>query len=197
MRRTLILGGAAAFAALILPSTSHASQARRITLRHQHTGARFSGIWHDGEAPDPVAMQELSEVLADAGATPVRPFNADALDIVWQIAAATNLDSELDIHSGYRTPRINRAVHGAGDSQHLRASAMDVGVPWRRLSAVSDAARKLSRGGVGIYRSFVHLDSGPVRYWGGGSGRAGSMQPTVSRLDNIAEAWRGAAASRR
>ncbi|HEV7267201.1 MAG TPA: DUF882 domain-containing protein [Falsiroseomonas sp.] len=191
MRRTLLLGGATAFATLLLSSPSRASQARRLTLRHAGSGARFSGIWHDGRAPDRSAMAELSQVLADPGANPARPFDPDAIEIVWQVATRTRLDPVLDVHSGYRTPQVNRAVHGAGDSQHLRASALDIGVPAGRLPAVAEAALKLARGGVGVYRrrGFVHLDSGPVRHWSDGGGARRVVSARERQLDRIANAW--------
>ncbi|WP_137176650.1 DUF882 domain-containing protein [Roseomonas sp. AR75] len=170
MRRALILGGAAAFATLIIPRTSHAA-ARQITLKHAGSGATFSGTWHDGRAPDRSAMQDLSQVLADPGCPP-RAFDVDAIEILWEVATRTRLTGVLDVHSGYRTPAVNRAVQGAGDSQHLKASAVDLGVPTGRLPAVADAALKLRKGGVGVYRNrgFIHLDSGPVRNWSEGSG---------------------------
>jgi uncharacterized protein YcbK (DUF882 family) len=193
MRRALLIGGAAAFATLILPSRSQAADSRRLTLRHAGTGARFAGVWHDGRAPDQGAMAELSQVLADAGANPARPFDPDAIEIVWQIVARTRLDPVLDVHSGYRTPRVNRAVHGAGDSQHLKASALDIGVPTGRLPAVADAALKLGRGGVGVYRrrGFVHLDSGPVRHWSDGGGVRRVVSERERQIDRIAQAWGG------
>ncbi|WP_270935398.1 YcbK family protein [Falsiroseomonas oryzae] len=193
MRRTLLFGGVAAFATVILPRAGHANTARRIALRHSGTGARFTGVWHDGRQPDRAAMAELSQVLADPGCTPPRPFDPDAIAIAWDVLARTRFDTEIEVHSGYRTPQVNRAVHGAGDSQHLRASALDIGVPAGRLPAVVDAATRLGRGGVGVYRQrgFVHLDSGPVRSWsdsGGAGGRAsGGRDDTLGR---IAAEWR-------
>lgn len=191
MRRSFLFGGAAAFATLLLPRTTEAAAARRIALRHSGTGARFEGPWHDGRRPDPGAMAELSAALADDGSSPPRPFDPETIEIVWEIAARTRLAGVLDIHSGYRTPQVNRRVHGAGDSQHLRASAVDLGVPVGRIPAVAEAALRLGRGGVGVYRArgFVHLDSGPVRSWGdGGPGRALSARDRT--LNRIAEEWR-------
>lgn len=191
MRRAFLFGGAAAFASLVLPRAPLASQARRISLRHSATGARFEGVWHNGQAPDAGAMAELSQALADPHCHPPRPFDPETIGIVWDVAQRTRLGT-LEVHSGYRTPQVNRAVHGAGDSQHLRASAMDIGVPSGRLPAVTEAALKLGRGGVGVYRrrGFVHLDSGPVRSWsdGGGTRRVSARE---RQLDRIAEAWRG------
>jgi uncharacterized protein YcbK (DUF882 family) len=86
---------------------------------------------------------------------------------------------------------VNRAVHGAGDSQHLRASAVDIGVPSGRLPAVAEAALKLGRGGVGVYRrrGFVHLDSGPVRHWSDGGAARRAASPRERAIDRIAAAW--------
>jgi uncharacterized protein YcbK (DUF882 family) len=172
MRRALILGGAAAFATLVISRSAHAS-ARRITVKHAGSGATFDGVWHDGRAPDRSAMSDLSEALADPGCPP-RAFDPDAIAILWEVATRTRLAGALDVHSGYRTPQVNRAVQGAGDSQHLKASAVDLGVPAGRLPAAAEAALLLRKGGVGVYRSrgFIHLDSGPVRNWSDGSGGA-------------------------
>jgi uncharacterized protein YcbK (DUF882 family) len=191
MRRTFLLGASAALATCILPRAARADAPRRIALRHSATGAEFSGIWHDGTRADPAAMRDLSAVLADPGCPP-RPFDADAIDIVWEIAVRTRLNGALEVRSGYRTPQVNRAVHGAGDSLHLRASALDIGVPSGRLPAVADAALRMGRGGVGVYRQrgFVHLDSGPVRNWSDGGGRVRMrIDPRAEMLERMAAAW--------
>jgi uncharacterized protein YcbK (DUF882 family) len=191
MRRSFLLGGSAALAVCLLPRAPRAAVPKRITIRHSASGARFAGIWHDGIRPDAVAMRELSEALADPGCNPALPFDAEALDILWDVATRTRLGEELEVHSGYRNPRVNRAVHGAGDSQHLRACAVDLGVPAGRLPAVAEAAMKLKRGGVGIYRQrgFVHLDSGPVRSWSDGGTTRMPIDPRAEMLERMASAW--------
>lgn len=183
MRRSLLFGGAAAFATLILPRASHAA-ARRLAIKHAGSGAKFDGTWHDGRAPDRSAMAELSEVLADPGCDPPRAFDPDAIAILWEVATRTRLTGMLDVHSGYRTPQVNRMVQGAGDSQHLRASAVDIGVPAGRLPVVAETALKLKKGGVGVYRQrgFIHLDSGPVRNWTDGGGHVVFRNTRFMRL---------------
>lgn len=192
MHRRILVGGAAALLATRGARANQPANPKRIALRHVNTGARFDGIWHDGTAPDPVAMAELSAVLRDAGSIQALPFSPAAIDILWQVAARTRLGPELIINSGYRTPAINRAVHGAGDSQHLRAAALDVEVPAGRMPAVAEAALRLAAGGVGVYarRRFIHLDSGPVRHWReDGVERAGPFRGTL-RLDSPAQLGR-------
>ena len=186
MRRTFLFGGAAALSILTLATPARASAGRRLALRHAATGARFEGVWHDGRAPDPGAMRELSLALADPGCEPPLPFEPDTIALVWEVAARTRL-GDLDIRSGYRTPQVNRRVHGAGDSLHIRASAVDLGVPRGRLAAVAETALSLGRGGVGVYarRAFVHLDTGSVRSWSD----AGQLDLGDDPVARVARAW--------
>jgi uncharacterized protein YcbK (DUF882 family) len=132
-------------------------------------------------------MLDLSAALADPGCTPPLPFDPGTIALVWEIASRAGL-GKLDIRSGYRTPLVNRRVHGAEDSLHLRASAIDLGVPRHRLATVAELAQRLGGGGVGVYarRSFLHLDTGAVRRWGDGS-PASRREDALAR---IAEAWR-------
>lgn len=186
MRRAFLLGGGAAFVTFILPRAGWARVPKRLALRHAATGATFAGPWHDGAAPDPAAMRDLSDALADPGCTPPLPFDPATIALVWEIASRAGL-GELEIRSGYRTPQVNRRVHGAGDSLHIRACAIDLGVPRERLGMVAEMAQRLGRGGVGVYarRSFVHLDTGPVRHWGDGA----QVARREDALARIAEAW--------
>lgn len=182
MRRTVLLGAATSLATLLIPGRADAQAARRLSLRHAATGARFSGPWHDGRRPDPRAMAELSAALADPGCPP-RGFDANTVAIAWELALRLRL-GEIEVHSGYRTPQVNRAVDGAGDSFHLRAAALDIGAA--NAPALAEAARALGRGGVGLYRArgFVHVDSGPVRHWGEGlTGRPAASRLTARGLE--------------
>ena len=204
MHRRFLLTGAAASAVFAQGSAVAAPlrQApralpapRRLQIRHAATGARFSGPYFNGQAHDPVALAELSQVLADTRTGAVRPFDPRALDILWEVAQQAGATGEATILSGYRTPETNAAVHGAGDSEHLRACAIDVQVPPERMERFGDTALRLARGGVGLYprRGFVHLDSGPVRRWGDVPG--GTVPPQrPDPLARMAEAW---AATRR
>jgi uncharacterized protein YcbK (DUF882 family) len=172
---------------------------RPMQLRHAHTGARFSGPYHDGRTPDPVAMADLSLVLADSRTGAVRPFDPRAIDVLWEVGRRAGASGEFLIFSGYRTPETNAAVDGAGDSQHLRAAALDVHVPAERVEGFRDTALRLGLGGVGVYaqRGFVHLDSGPVRHWGDVPSDVATVaaraprrpQPPPDPLARMAEAW--------
>lgn len=195
-RRTLLLG----FAAPALIATAEPARAaagrrlapavRRLAIRHAATGARFSGPYHDGRAIDSVALADISAVLADSRTGTIHPFDPAALDFLWETGQRTGTRGEFLIASGFRTRATNTAVHGAGDSQHLRAAAVDVCLPSTQLAGFGATALQMRRGGVGVYtsQSFVHLDSGPVRNWGDVPGGR-SVPSRQDPLARMAEAW--------
>lgn len=67
-------------------------------------------------------------------------------------------DVKIKINSAYRCPAHNRTIGGAQESQHSFGTATDieaVGVPVRELHA--ECVKIFD--GVGIYDTFVHVDS--------------------------------------
>ncbi len=78
---------------------------------------------------------------------------------------------ELVIRSGYRSPRFNRAVGGAGASQHLFAKAADIFVKNYAMTAcelgrliMEDTSLKTLFGGIGLGSvKNVHVDIRTVK----------------------------------
>lgn len=73
----------------------------------------------------------------------------------------------VSINSGHRCPAWNREVGGDNESFHLWSRAADVHVWGVHPSAVAEWAVNNLSGGVGLYTTFVHLDTGPKRYFRG------------------------------
>jgi len=71
----------------------------------------------------------------------------------------------LRLFSAYRTSPYNQKVGGEDYSQHLLGRAADIdaatlGVTPKELAAyVESQAAKLAIGGIGIYPTFVHIDT--------------------------------------
>jgi len=86
----------------------------------------------------------------------------------------------VKITSGYRTPAYNRRVGGVSNSQHVQGTAADINVDgqsptqlyWAivngRIPGVNDESM-----GVGLYKTFVHVDvrGHKARWTGSGIGK--------------------------
>lgn len=102
-----------------------------------------------------------------------RADRAVALAAVFEALRAA-VGGPLVVLSAYRTPAHNRFVGGARNSQHVQGRALDLAVPagWT-VDEFADLARRVEGvGGVGIYPTFVHVDTRPktagrvVVWWG-------------------------------
>jgi len=75
---------------------------------------------------------------------------------------------KIKIISGYRSHRCNKHVRGAKKSQHMTGKAADIrvkGMSPRKVKRLIERLikeKKISDGGVGLYRRHVHYD---IREW--------------------------------
>ena len=86
--------------------------------------------------------------------------------------------AQVIINSAYRTPAHNKAVGGAAGSQHLRGTAADIVVSGATPLEVAQYAEHLQphSGGIGVYKSFTHVDVRAKRYrWDNRSGREAAV----------------------
>ena len=84
----------------------------------------------------------------------------------------TQLGSAVNVNSGYRCAAHNRTVGGAPNSQHLRGNAADITSrdAARRNALFNICLRMWNNnqiGGLGIYNTFRHVDTGRHRTWRG------------------------------
>jgi len=81
--------------------------------------------------------------------------------------------SNFIINSGYRSPAYNEALRKAGhgaakDSYHTHRMAVDINVAqWGTSDRVKfiRTASRLGFGGIGAYKTFIHVDIGKRRTW--------------------------------
>jgi len=73
----------------------------------------------------------------------------------------THFGRAVTITSAYRTPGKNKAVGGTTYSQHLYGRAADIKVKGVAPKTVAAYAEKLlpNKGGIGIYKTFTHIDT--------------------------------------
>ena len=113
---------------------------------------------------------DLAVLLRDHHVGRTGPVEVATLDFLADVMAAVG-QSRATVLSAYRTPETNaelaRTRFGVAErSQHMYGRALDITFD-RDLTAAEYAARGMRRGGVGWYPQshFIHLDTGPLRYW--------------------------------
>lgn len=88
-------------------------------------------------------------------------------------ALRERVGAPLVVKSAYRTPRHNRAVRGATNSQHMEGYALDLAPPpgWTVERLAAEARQVPEIRGIGVYPTFVHIDVRTAIYrarWDGG-----------------------------
>jgi uncharacterized protein YcbK (DUF882 family) len=170
-RRTL-LGGLAGMLVGLQTGWAIAGTTRRLTLVRQSSGevAYEVPFWRDG-APDRYGLAELNWLMRDIQAAEVRPIDLRIYYLLAMLQAEFG-GRPIVITSGYRTKATNdrlraQGLDAPGTSFHILGQATDVQIGGVPPARVGELGRWLGLGGVGIYETFVHLDTGPERFWQG------------------------------
>lgn len=66
----------------------------------------------------------------------------------------------VHVNSGYRTPTYNKKVGGATQSQHCYGMACDIHIRFVKPKDIASYLETImgNKGGIGIYKNFVHVD---------------------------------------
>lgn len=135
---------------------------------HQSLTATF---WRRGRFVQS-ELDRLNDFLRDSRDGSQVQMDPELFNVLWRVRHRLRSDAAYQVLSAYRSPQTNAwlASYSRGvapDSLHMRGQAMDVILPGRTAGQVRAAARELGLGGVGYYprSGFVHLDTGPQRYW--------------------------------
>lgn len=144
---------------------------RTLTLFNMNTRESITATFRQGGRYVPAELQRLSTFLVDHKSGDVIAMDPELFDVLWHLQRRLGASS-LEVLSAYRSPQTNavlaRMSRGvARNSLHTQGQAIDVKVPGFSPYHVRQAARELGLGGVGYYprTGFVHVDTGPVRYW--------------------------------
>jgi len=146
---------------------------KELAFYNLHTDEKLRvTYWKDGSY-DRAALSRINKVMRDFRTGDVYPMSPNLMDLLHDLQMSLRTDAQIDIISGYRSPKTNTMLVNHSDgvarrSFHMQGLATDIrmhGVSLRRLQT---QALFMRRGGVGFYPSsdFVHVDVGPVRRWG-------------------------------
>lgn len=134
---------------------------------------RWTNDWLAVDPLHPPSLPEINTFLRDHFTNEVTKMEPKLIATV--VAAATQFKSDIvDVVSGFRHPKYNLMLRKKGhqvarDSQHTHGNAVDFAIPGVSVEKLHAWAKAQKLGGVGIYLSskFVHMDTGPIRFWAG------------------------------
>lgn len=81
------------------------------------------------------------------------------------LTAERGEDTPVHINSGYRCETHNTAVNGAKTSKHMQGMAADIRVPGMEPKDVAKAAESIGFLGIGLYDTFVHVDTRTSKFF--------------------------------
>ena len=143
-----------------------------INFRNAHTGESFTGVYRVGNKYLPDAFKQINHVLRDFRTGEEYPIDPRSIDILYMLQNKTGTKSQIEILSGYRSPKTNSMLRKASsgvakNSLHMVGQAIDLRMADFSTRRLRDVAIDLRAGGVGYYptSNFVHVDSGKVRHW--------------------------------
>lgn len=140
---------------------------RAISLYRKQTGERgVIEYWRDGRlVPD--GWYALMHLFRDVSQGKAMQYDQRVVDLVWAAQEWVRLDTGK-LHTfrctdGARLPETNKKTLGASSSStHMKGMALDGRLEGLDLSVYARAALFFGVGGVGLYKTHVHVDSGPV-----------------------------------
>ena len=165
-------GGFAPSAPIEPPPQIDMTVPRSLSMTNVNSGESISVTYWSNGTYHRDALDKLNHFLRDVKTGEQTEMDPLLFDVLWQTMQITGFHGTVEVLSGYRSPETNAwlASVSAGvarDSQHMNGNAMDIRFPGVPVYKMRQAARSLQMGGVGYYprSGFVHIDTGPVRYW--------------------------------
>ena len=145
----------------------------RLTLYDVQTDEHVTATYRDESGRyDESALNDLNYILRCHHSGQSIRMDIRVIEIVNAVQKQLRRNPAIHIVSGYRSPEYNDHLVRTGrravkNSYHTLGQAIDIQVSGVSVKVVRDAARRVSRGGVGYYprSKFIHLDSGPIRWW--------------------------------
>jgi uncharacterized protein YcbK (DUF882 family) len=159
--------------ALAGPAGAFADREERVlSFLHTHTGERLTVPYFADGFYVAASLARLHRFLRDHRTGEEHAIDPALFDLLYELRLATSAKNPFQVISCYRSPATNRKLRASGrgvatSSLHIQGQAIDVRLGDVSTTVLRDAAKELSRGGVGYYREsdFVHVDTGRVRFW--------------------------------
>ena len=145
----------------------------KLALRSVHTGEEMNLVVPKSLNISNSAMAKFSHLCRDWRYNKAHDMDPGLIRILAKICDESKNDKMsiyVEILSGFRTQRTNemlrrRSVMVAKNSFHKLGKALDFRLPDLDLSQTRASAERYAYGGLGVYKNFIHIDTGPQRRW--------------------------------
>ena len=146
-----------------------------LMLRNNTTGEflRIAVVDERGKATM-AGLRQMGTFLRSRPDDREKPPDRALVELLYRVAEHFGRQREIQLISGFRSPqynalRLKQSTQVAKKSQHMEGKAIDFRIEGVAITSLHRYVRSLRAGGVGFYADsqFIHMDTGPVRYWEG------------------------------
>lgn len=114
--------------------------------------------------------EELDYIFRDFRTKEVYPIDPKLYQLLASLLMRINTHKPVHIVSGYRSLKSNNFLRQCSNgvarkSYHTKGKALDFFIEGITHKRIARTALDMKKGGVGRYRSFIHIDTGPFRTW--------------------------------
>lgn len=145
---------------------------RRLPVQNEHTGEALDVVYFSDGLYHLEALAEIDHFMRDWRNDQTTRIDPNVLDLLAEVHEKLETATPFQVLSGYRSPETNEMLRKRGrrvakNSLHMHGMAIDFYCPNRSVKKVRNTAKSFKAGGVGYYprSGFVHIDTGPIRYW--------------------------------
>ena len=144
-----------------------------VALRSVHTGEEMNLVVPKSLNVSNSAIAKFNHICRDWRYNQAQNMDRGLVQILAKICDESKGDIRsisVEILSGFRTQRTNemlrrRSAMVAKNSFHKLGKALDFRLPGIDLSQTKTSADRYAYGGLGVYKNFIHIDTGPQRRW--------------------------------
>lgn len=145
----------------------------KLALRSIHTGEEMNLVVPKSLNVSNSAIAKFNHICRDWRYNQAQNMDRGLVQILAKICDESKGDIRsisVEILSGFRTQRTNemlrrRSAMVAKNSFHKLGKALDFRLPGIDLSQTKTSADRYAYGGLGVYKNFIHIDTGPQRRW--------------------------------
>ena len=144
-----------------------------LRLKNANTGEILPLDILKGRTLADLGQRNINQFCRDWRRNEIIDYDMQVLQIFLNVCSeVVNEGEELVVYitSAYRSKQTNDYLRKknsgvAPNSYHIQGKALDFSIPQKDKFITEHALHKHASGGLGIYRNFYHIDSGPKRRW--------------------------------